>query len=215
MNNSIIIDITFPVSKKLPKWPGSIGFENVWHMKMPNQTNNLSSFTIDTHLGTHLDAPLHFVEGGRSVESLELEKLLGDVFVLEIYNIKSITYKDLADAGIPKGCKKLILKTDNQQYWKNNLSDFQEEFSSIDASGAKWIIENEIHLIGIDYLSIQRFNDGPETHQILLKNEVVIVETLNLESVIQGWYKLICLPLKLDGLEGSPVRALLIKKNDE
>lgn len=215
MKNNTIIDITFPISKKTPKWPGSVGFEYKWQMEIPNDTNNLSSFSIDSHLGTHLDAPLHFIEGGRSIENLELEKLLGDVFVLEIYNIKSITDLDLENASIPKDCNKLILKTDNQLYWKEKLTEFQEDFSSIDASGAKWIVERGIHLIGIDYLSIQRYNDGPETHQILLKNEVIIVETLNLEYVNQGWYNLICLPLKIEGLEGSPVRALLISKNNE
>lgn len=213
MKNNTIIDITFPISKKTLKWPGSVGFEYKWQMEIPNDTNNLSSFSIDSHLGTHLDAPLHFIEGGRSIENLELEKLLGDVFVLEIYNIKSITDLDLENARIPKGCNKLILKTDNQLYWKEKLTEFQEDFSSIDASGAKWIVERGIHLIGIDYLSIQRYNDGPETHQILLKNEVIIVETLNLEHVNQGWYYLICLPLKIEGLEASPVRALLITRN--
>jgi arylformamidase len=215
MKKNNIIDITFPISQRMPKWPGSVGFEYKWQMEIPNDTNNLSSFSIDSHLGTHLDAPLHFIEGGMSIENLELEKLLGDVFVLEIYNIKSITDIDLENAGIPKSCNKLILKTDNRLYWKENLTEFQEDFASIDASGAKWIVERGIHLIGIDYLSIQRYKDGPETHQILLKNEVIIVETLDLENISQGWYNLICLPLKLEGLEGSPVRALLIKKNDE
>ena len=215
MKSSKIIDITFPISKKTPTWPGSVGFECKWHMKMPNDTNDLSSFLIDSHLGTHLDAPLHFIEGGRAVENLELEKLFGDVFVLEIYNIKSITYLDLENAGIPKACKKLILKTDNKYYWNESLTEFQEDFASIDSSGAKWIVDRGIHLIGIDYLSIQRYKDGPQTHQILLENEVVIVETLNLEYVTQGWYNLICLPLKLEGLEGSPVRALLISEHNE
>ena len=132
MKNNTIIDITFPISNKIPKWPGSVGFEFRWQMEIPNETNNLSSFAIDSHLGTHLDAPLHFIEGGKSIENLELEKLLGDVFVLEIYNIKSITYLDLENAGIPKVCKKLILKTDNKHYWNESLTEFQEDFASID-----------------------------------------------------------------------------------
>jgi len=207
-----IIDITFPISSGIPKWPGSVGYDVTWQMKMPNDTNNLSSFTIDSHLGTHLDAPLHFIENGKPVETLEFEKLIGEVFVLEIYGIRSITRIDLEKAQIPKSCKKIILKTDNQLYWKQNLVEFQEDFVSIDASGASWVVERGIHLIGIDYLSIQRFHDGPETHQILLKSDVVIVESLNLENVDQGWYKLICLPMKLKGLEGAPVRAILISE---
>jgi arylformamidase len=205
------IDITYPISTKLPKWHGSIGFEMKWQMRMPKETNNLSYFTIDSHLGTHLDAPLHFVKNGKAIEELSFDKLIGLAYVVEIRGLKSITATHLQEANIPLTCTKLLLKTDNQFYWEQKLSDFQEDFCSIDATGAQWLVERGIHLIGIDYLSIQRFNDGPLTHQILLQNEVVIVETLNLEDVNQGWYDLICLPLKLEGLEGSPVRAILKK----
>lgn len=205
------IDITYPISSRLPKWHGSIGFEAKWHMLMPAETNNLSSFTIDAHLGTHLDAPLHFVHEAKAIHEMDLNKLIGTAYVAEIRGLKSITATDLENANIPANCTKLLLKTDNQFYWEQGLTDFQEDFSSIDATGAQWVIDKGIHLIGIDYLSIQRFHDGPETHQILLRNEVVIVETLNLEKVDAGWYDLICLPLKLEGLEGSPVRAVVRK----
>jgi len=203
------IDITFPISTALPKWPGSVGFQSVWHMQMPAETNNLSSFTIDSHLGTHLDAPLHFVDKAKAIDEMDLNKLIGAAYVAEIRGLKSITATDLENANIPANCTKLLLKTDNQLYWEQGLTEFQEDFSSIDATGAQWVVDRGIHLIGIDYLSIQRFHDGPLTHQILLRNEVVIVETINLEQIEQGWYDLICLPLKLKGLEGAPVRAVL------
>ncbi len=207
------IDITYPISNKLPKWPGSIGFQYQWHMRMPSETNNLSSFTIDAHLGTHLDAPLHFVHEAKAIHEMDLNKLIGKCYVISIRGVRSITAKHLEDSLIPKDCNKLLLKTDNQLYWEEALTTFQEDFCSIDASGAQWIVDRGIHLIGIDYLSIQRFHDSPATHQILLQNEVVIVETINLEQVEVGWYHLICLPLKLEGLEGSPVRAVLKKMN--
>jgi arylformamidase len=206
------IDITFPINSKLPKWPGSIGFKKTIHMEISKHGNNLSSFEIDSHLGTHLDAPLHFVENGKSVDQLDLDKLIGEVFVLEVPGKKSISGNDLAAANIPNHCNKLILKTDNQFYWEKMEIEFQEDFCSINESGAAWLIENGFHFIGIDYLSIQRFNDGPETHQLLLNAEVVIVEALNLRQVRQGFYDIICLPLNLQGLEGSPVRALLKPK---
>jgi arylformamidase len=206
------IDITFPVSAKFPAWPGSIGFSYQWHMKMEDgETNNLSSFTIDSHLGTHLDAPLHFVHKARQLEQLELSKLIGKAYLAEIRNKRSITADDLEKINVPADCKKLLLKTDNQVYWENNETTFQEDFCSIDKSGAQWLVDKQFDLIGIDYLSIQRFYDGPETHQILLQAEIVIVETLNLQNVSQGVYELICLPLKLEGLEASPVRAVLRK----
>lgn len=206
------IDITYTISEKLPKWPGSIGFKSFWHMEMPELTNNLSSFTIDSHLGTHLDAPLHFVQNGKAIHELDLNTLIGNVYVVELRNVRSITANHLENAQIPIECDKLLIKTDNQFYWEKGLVNFQEDFCSIDASGAQWIVDNNIHLVGIDYLSIQRFHDGPETHQLLLNAAVVIVETLNLEKVNSGWYHLICLPIKLKGLEGAPVRAILSKK---
>ena len=207
MNNAFI-DLTFPVTQKLPKWPGSIGITVSTHMKMPADTNNLSSISIDCHLGTHLDAPLHFIHNGKSIEQLDLNKCIGEAFVCEMFGKRAITYADLEAAKIPLNCKRLLLKTDNQQYWDNNLITFQEDFCSIDLSGAKWLLDRGVELIGIDYLSIQRFYDGPEVHQLLLNAEVVIVETLNLANVTTGWYDLICLPIKLEGLEGAPVRAI-------
>jgi len=209
------IDITYPTSSALPKWPGSIGIKITQQMQLPLHTNNLTSIEIDCHLGTHLDAPAHFIEGGKTVDQLDLIKCIGQTYVAEIYGKKNITYSDLEEANIPLTCKRLLLKTDNQTYWQKKISEFQEDFCSIDITGVQWVIEKKIELIGIDYLSIQRFHDSIAVHQKLLKNEIVIVETLNLEQVKQGWYYLICLPVNLKGLEGAPVRAILKKYNDE
>jgi arylformamidase len=203
------IDITFPVSSKLPKWPGSIGFVKRVHSEMPFQVNNSSSFIMDSHYGTHIDAPLHFIMEGLPINELKLENLIGDVYVIEIYGTDSINWNHLEQASIPLDCKKLIIKTDNISYWHDKVEEFQEEFTGLDSSGANWIVKRGIHLVGIDYLSVQRFNDGPEVHQILLENGVVILESLNLEKVDVGFYELICLPLKLEGFEGAPVRAIL------
>jgi arylformamidase len=210
-NPNKFIDITYEMSPNLPVWPDSIGFTTKWHMTMPERNNNLSSIEVDTHFGTHLDAPLHFIENGKAVNDIELDKLIGMCYLVSIRNTRSITSAHLEMANIPKECNKLLLKTDNQLYWENGIKTFQKDFCSIDETGAQWIVDNNIHLVGIDYLSIQRFYDGPETHQILLRNEVVIVESVNLEKAVQGWYELICLPLNIQGLEGSPVRAVLKK----
>lgn len=206
-----IYDITFAVSDKLPKWPGSVGYSVTKHLVMPDAVNNLSSIQMDCHLGTHLDAPSHFVHLGKSVEELDLEVLLGDVYVISIPNTDRITSLDLDNADIPLSCKRLLIKTDNQSYWDAGLTEFQENFCALDASAAIWLVERKIRLVGIDYLSIQKYQDGPRTHQIFLENNVVIVETLKLGEVVTGWYELICLPLKLEGLEGAPARVILIK----
>jgi arylformamidase len=152
---------------------------------------------------------------GQSIDELKLENLIGDVYVIEIYGTDSINFTDLEKASIPKNCKKLIIKTDNKDYWTDNVKEFRENFTGLDSSGAKWIVKRGIHLVGIDYLSIQRFKDGPETHQILLENGVIVLESLKLEDVKAGLYELICLPLKLEGFEGAPVRAILKIKSNE
>lgn len=207
-----IIDISHTVDSNFVKWPGSVGYTSNWVMKMPLESNNLSAFMMDAHLGTHIDAPLHFVDNGRPIEAVDLNKCIGDVFVAEIYGVDSITAEHLSRIPIPEGCKKLILKTKNQEIWNSGTMVFQKNFASIDASGAQWLVDNAFVLIGIDYLSIQRFHDSIDTHQILLRNEVVILETLNLKEVNQGLYELYCLPLKIRGLEGVPSRAVLIKE---
>ena len=128
------IDITFSISKKIPKRPNSIGYKHNWHLTMPSCVNKLSSFSIDTHFGTHIDAPLHFIENGMPVNEIPINKFFGKVYVLEAMGHKVIKKSILENYNIPKECKKLILKTDNQIYWINNLTEFQVDFCSIDLS---------------------------------------------------------------------------------
>jgi arylformamidase len=203
------IDITFPISKNLPSWPGSIGFNATWHCKMPIAENNLSSINIDNHYGTHIDAPRHFIRNGKTIDQLDLSKMIGPSSVIEIRGVKRIDANALEQSNIPRECKRLIIKTDNQAFWEAGEKEFNWDFSALDASAANWLVKRGIEFIGIDYLSIQRFHDGPEVHQILLDAEVIIAESLNLKEAQPGTYELVCLPLNLVGLEGSPVRALL------
>jgi arylformamidase len=205
------IDITFAINKSMPAWPNSIGYSYDFLLKMPEQTNNLSAIRMDCHFGTHLDAPLHFVENGKSIEQLDLSVLIGPCFVKEIRNTNIISYDHLKEANIPAGTTRLLLKTDNQIQWEAGNTNFYEDFCGLDETASKWCVENNIQLIGIDYLSIQRFTASIATHQVLLENEIIILETLKLDEVTEGHYDLICLPLKLENLEGAPMRALLKK----
>jgi arylformamidase len=210
-----IIDITYLVTNSIPKWPGGAGYSSKRLKSIPKDIANVSSFEIGCHYGTHLDAPLHFLENGKSIDQLELDILIGNAFVVEIFGKSTIGEKELEDSGIPTGCRRLLIKTDNQKLWFKQDSSFYEDFCALNERGAQWIVENNIELVGIDYLSIQKFADGPETHQILLSNNVIIVECLKLDKVSVGWYEMICLPMKLDGLEGAPVRAILKKSTDQ
>ena len=210
MTTKKIIDITHAITPTLPLWPESPGALVTRLLDMQEGAEaNVSQISIEAHTGTHIDAPLHFVATGKTTLEIPLNKLIGPCQVVHIQGEKSITADILENLSIPKDCKKLLLKTDNQALWASNSSKFDKDFCALSADGAQWVVDRGIELIGIDYLSIQRFHDSIKTHQVLLQNEVVILETLKLDEVSEGNYRLYCLPLKLEGLEGVPVRAIL------
>ena len=207
-----IFDITFPISNELPKWPDSWDYDYGFRLKTPMAVANSSYFSMDSHYGTHIDAPYHFVHDGAKVDELPLDNLIGDAFVASITNRNTITKNELSHLEIPDDCKILLLKTDNEKLWKRNENAFYENFVGLDQSAANWLVEKKINLIGIDYLSIQKFHDGPEVHQILLENDIMILESLKMDMVQEGTYDFICLPLKLKGMEAAPVRVILMEK---
>jgi len=207
---SPIIDISLPLYPKMPKWPGSDGI-NIHRIKRLEVGDkvNISSLECDVHVGTHVDAPLHFIEGGSAVESLSLDLLTGPAVVAAIPDAKVVTAKHLASIGLPSKTERLLLRTRNSDLWASNVSEFRNDYTALTSDAAQWLVDREIGLIGIDYLSIQTFNDPPTTHEILLKGKVVILEGLNLADAKPGKYELICLPIRIIGTEGAPARAIL------
>lgn len=170
---------------------------------------NDSNLVMNVHTGTHIDAPAHFFANGASVEMVPLATLVGAAYVADLQTIDRITATDLEQLHLPPGVTRLLCKTRNSALWRRGESEFNPDFVALTADAAQWVVDRGIKLIGVDYLSVQRFDAGPETHHILLEKSVVIVEGLNLAEVTPGWYTLICLPLKLIGVEGAPVRAIL------
>ena len=205
-----LFDVTVELSDKIPLWPGSPGMNLRWLRRIDeNNPANVSELTIEMHTATHIDAPLHFIENGKTVEQLDLDILLGEAQVIYLPGIKEITSKDLENANIDSSIKRLLIKTDNSRYWENKDYNFHKDFVALTADAAEWIVAQNIKLVGIDYLSIQLFNDSPKTHQILLGADVIIIETLDLSKVEPGKYELLCLPLKIKGAEAAPARVLL------
>jgi arylformamidase len=210
------IDISVPISQDLPTWPGSPEIELYRNLDL-NQGDvaNDTTLNFSVHTGTHIDAPLHFIQNGKSVDQISLETLIGSVFVTEVANDVTIITADVLDSlEIPPGIKRLLLKTQNSQLWSTQVKEFQPDFVALTPDAAQWVVDREIGLIGVDYLSVQRFHDGPETHQILLGAEVVIIEGLNLADIKTGYYELICLPIKLRDSEGAPARVILKRLSD-
>ena len=210
-----IHDISLTTSAKTLTWEGTEqGFSMEWAAQIgqPDEVCNLSVFTLGTHTGTHLDAPLHFVPGGRSVESLDLNVLIGPAQVVEVYGRDQVTAADLERAQIGRGTERVLLKTDNTRLGRLGDGVFHKDYVGIAPSGAQWLATHGVRLVGVDYLSVGPY--GPvnvETHRILLGAGIVVVESLVLKDVLAGPYTLAVLPPKFDGLEGSPCRAVLIE----
>ena len=169
-----------------------------------------TTLNFSVHTGTHVDAPCHFVAGGTSVEQMPLDILMGPAVVVYLPDAEAITAATLESLSLPPGTQRLLLRTRNSHLWQNRVREFQPDFVALTADAAQWVVDRGLRLIGVDYLSVQRFYDGPETHHILLGAAVVVIEGLNLTDVEPGQYQLVCLPLKLEGVEGAPARAVLL-----
>jgi arylformamidase len=206
------IDISRPVGPETPIWPGSPGVNLVPLMQVASgDVANVSRIDIEAHTGTHIDAPRHFVEGGATVDAIDLEVLIGEVVVAEVQGDK-IGAAELERLALPMGTRRLILRTGASHDARYESAPFRQDFPALTADGARWVVEHGIDLIGIDYLSIQRFDDPPDVHHVLLDAGVVILEGLRLTDVAPGVYTLVCLPLHVIGAEAAPARAILLPR---
>jgi arylformamidase len=170
---------------------------------------NLSRLDCDVHTGTHIDAPRHFLIEGATVDQLPLETLIGEAWVAHVPDAEDVSARTLDDLDLPRQARRLLLRTRNSEWRASGETAFREDYAALTRDAAEWVVHRRIRLVGIDYLSIQRYRDPPDTHRILLRAGVVIVEGLNLAGIPGGRYELICLPLRLVGAEGAPARAAL------
>ena len=210
-----IHDITLTTSPRTLTWEDKeTGFSLKWVDQLGKRGSacNVSLFTNGTHTGTHLDAPLHFVPGGASVEALDVNVLVGPAQVVEVYGRDQVTAADLERAGIAPGTVRVLLKTDNTRLGRLRDGVFHKDYVGVAPSGAQWLVTRGVRLVGVDYLSVGPYGSvNVETHRILLGAGVVVVETLVLDAVDAGTFTLVALPPKFAGLEGSPCRCLLIE----
>jgi arylformamidase len=168
---------------------------------------NVSRLSLGAHTGTHVDAPLHFLEDGPGCESLELEPLIGPAVVVDALSVETDLDADtLRRLEIPAGAERVLLKTRNGRLWERG--EFSRDFIRLTGSGARYVVERGISVIGIDFLSI----GDEEAHRELLSAGVIPIEGLDLREVDAGPFQLICLPVRLEGSDGAPARAVLIRE---
>jgi arylformamidase len=163
---------------------------------------------MGSHTGTHIDAPHHFVEGGRKLQEIPLDWLVGDATVFHIPEVRSITRRVLESLDWT-GVRRVLFKTDNSQRWSDGR--FYKDFVYLEPAAAEFLVELGLCLVGIDYLSIDRFgSETHPTHFVLLPRNIVVLEGLNLSRIAPGRYHMVALPLNLQQTDGAPTRVILM-----
>jgi arylformamidase len=207
-----IFDISLSISNNMTVWPGDTPVRLLRNNDIQQGDLYTSSqITTTVHVGSHLDAPMHFLKNGYGVDQIDLNKLIGPCLVIDLPNINKIDAQSLENANIPGKTKRLLCRTRNSKNRLYQDNAFHTDYVAIDPSGADWIVQRGIQLIGLDYFSVSTYDSSIPTHEKLLKNDVIPVEGLDLCNIVPGEYQLICLPLKIMDCEGSPVRAILIR----
>jgi arylformamidase len=212
-----IYDVTVPISNELPTWPGDPSVQlTVWRSLSSGDSANVSMLNFGAHTGTHVDAPAHFIEGAAMIESLPLDVLIGEAQVVEVPDYMLAIDEEFALDHCAPGTTRIIFKTRNSAFWSESEPEFHTDFTYLDLKAAQALVERGIKLVGIDYLSIEKY-DSPknETHLALLSRGVVILEGLNLTDVPEGTYELICLPLRLRTSKGDGAPARVVLRTSE
>jgi len=203
-----LIDVTLPIRPGMVVYPGDpeVQLERISSIA-GGDLANISRLDFGVHTGTHVDAPLHFIDGAPAVEALPLEALIGPTHVVDATSLAGeIDEIALDGLRIPAGAERLLFKTRNSELWSE--ATFAEESVRFGESGARRLVDLGARLVGIDYLSI----GNVATHETLLGAGVVPVEGLDLREVEPGPYTLVCLPIKVEGSDGAPARVVLIRE---
>ncbi len=203
------IDVSVPLRTGMVHWPDDppVSIERVLDIER-GDVAIVSRLSMSAHTGTHMDAPLHFFLTGRSIDTMPLTATLGRARVIEIRDPESIKPEDLRPYQIQRSERVLFKTRNSARCWQTD--DFVEDFVYISQEAARYLAAQQVQTVGVDYLSVGGFfRDGVETHHALLEAGIWIIEGLNLSSVAPGIYELVCLPLKIEGSDGAPARAIL------
>ncbi|NLE24912.1 MAG: cyclase family protein [Clostridiaceae bacterium] len=202
-----IYDISMEIFQEMPVYKGKEEKKPIF--KVQSDFKSGSSYEtrldINLHTGTHMDAPLHMIEGGETLESIGLEDVITKCRVIDLtHATEKISKINLEAKEISEG-DFILFKT------RNSTEDILEkDFIYLDKAGAKYLRDKKIKGVGIDSLGIERDQPGHETHTMLFEAGIVILEGLKLDEVDEGEYFLFAAPLKIKGVEAAPVRAVLI-----
>jgi arylformamidase len=200
-------DVSVPIRPGMIVYRGNPGVRLERHTSIADGEHaNVRRLELGVHSGTHVDAPLHFVDGAPGTESLDAQAFVGPATVVDATAVEGdLDRGALERLDLPDGVERVLFKTSNSRLWA--LESFSHEFVRLTGSGARFLIDRGVRMIGIDYLSV----GDEDAHRELLGNGVAALEGLDLRDVEPGEYRLVCLPLRLEGSDGAPARALLFE----
>lgn len=205
------IDLSVPLRTGMVHWPDNppVQIERMLNIERGDPCN-VSRLSLGAHTGTHMDAPIHFLNTGAGIDTMPFTATIGPARVIEINNPQAITPEELQLHELRRN-ERVLFKTQNSaRCWQSDA--FVEDFVYIAQDAARYLVAQQVQTVGVDYLSVGGFRqDGVETHQALLEAGIWIIEGLNLASIEPGMYDLICLPLRIEGGDGAPARAILRK----
>lgn len=208
-----IYDISLTLSEETVNWPTDPPFKKTLFKSLAaGGTSNVSAVSFGTHFGTHVDPPLHMMEGGAGVDAIPLESLVGDALVVDMGAAAVIDAASLAQLDLD-GVRRVIFKTKNSECWRRKEAQYRRDFVGVTADAAELLAAKGMKFVGIDYLSVEApGSTGHPAHKVFMRAGTVIAEGLDLSEVPAGKYLLVCAPLKLKGGDGGPSRIFLIRQ---
>lgn len=208
----IDISVPFPVDRPMPFFPEDPQAPRVTRIfdRTKGDPVTMSQININSHNGTHIDAPFHFMAEGTTIDMMPLDTAIGPARVIEIKDPVSIKLKEVEPNNIKEG-ERILFKTRNSSY-AYNTTDFVTDYVYCENEVAYFLKDRKVRLVGVDYLTIGNFKDLENVktvHETLLINGIYIIEMLNLDGVAPGNYEMICLPLRMEKGDAGPCRAII------
>ncbi len=205
------IDVSIPIRPGMITWPGDPDVRLARTSSIASGAAcNISELEFGVHAGTHIDAPIHFVDGAVGIEAVPLDVFVGRALVADARGVTgNLDAAAIRGLAIPAGTERVLFRTSNSELWSRPA--FEPSFVAVTADGADALVALGVRLVANDYLSIAPFTDAVPTHVTLLGAGVAILEGLDLRAVEPGWYDLVCLPLRIPGSDGGPTRAVVRK----
>ena len=209
-----LYDASIPIRKGMVTFPGDPPFRmEPCFQREKGDPFDLALISMGTHLGTHVDPPAHYLDGGATVDEIPLNTLVGPGIVLDMRGVSQIDRHSLEDTPLGDHVR-VLLKTDNGPLLLD--PSFHEDYVHLTEDGASYLVEKGVSLVGIDYLSIERYqNPDAPVHRALLQAGVLIVEGVHLLEIPPGPYEIFCLPICIKGADGAPARVLLREQREE